>query len=660
MRAWANICPALRSWRHSGRAAKNTRTTQGARVHRRPGRSVGWVAGVCTVALAAAGCTAGHSGPPPTERSATHSASRSTQPAGGATSGGAVTRTPLTASSDTRVVVGGTAADPLVLHVAPGDTGGAGSVISSPSSRAAVAYPGFTPAGPVRDVAVTGTTLVKPVTVSFAAGAGHPHDLPVIFHYDRAQGWSPVALGRPGGTATASRHAFSQYLAGWVDPGSWASAFLAAIGRWATGRTTAPVCTSAPPAWATVIAPTLDVLLTCAQTNTADGVTRAEVQVKNNRGITQEITIPDNVAYASVQDQPDWIRSIVRHAAGGRNVVLLPPGARLSIGFTRPLQNLDITLTPLVANLALFTELLLQLGNFALAEKSQSPLAALAGMTGCTGAVGVNGGFVLGDTVNDVKDFLVSAAHCIAEAAYDLPQAVGLAEKTVAGLTSTPLAVVKSDASFDAKVEWWAGRFHAAGVFARVLTIATLARMAVSIFDAVGEKVLRAGAADDPATLGLDLVRASPFALLAHGRAVDPAAYQVGAWSPTGPMYPMLNQTQFHTPSGNISCAFGLVQIDPRALCLLEHRNFPDVPRPASCGEGPGWISDYVEVSPAGAVQGLCSGGQEIPSQTVELPYGATLRVGDYACYSAPEALTCAQLSTRHGFQVNRDHFMPF
>jgi hypothetical protein len=68
--------------------------------------------------------------------------------------------------------------------------------------------------------------------------------------------------------------------------------------------------------------------------------------VNNNRAVVKQIAIPDGVAYADVDGQPEEARKLVRAVAGGADIVLLPSGTELRIGLTQPQQARQVQVTP--------------------------------------------------------------------------------------------------------------------------------------------------------------------------------------------------------------------------------------------------------------------------------------------------------------------------
>lgn len=298
---------------------------------------------------------------------------------------GTPARHDVDATTQQELPVGAADTAPLILDVEPGDFTEPGSISATPTDLAGPADAAwFRPSGEVTGIDVT-ATLAHPLTLKFAAGADHADAVPVIWHRDDQLGWSPIAAGDAGGVAEADRDRFSPHVWGWADATKWLDDVTTKALNALRGRTTPPDCGTTPtPKWAAFTAPTLDVLLTCATTNSRTGKERVEVELKNNRGLVQQIRIPDGVDYANVEDQPDYVRKLVRQMTGGDDV-LLPPGKRLSIGFTRPTADREVAVNPQTSNLALGADLLVQLNGLAAEQGSDALPVALLELAACTG-----------------------------------------------------------------------------------------------------------------------------------------------------------------------------------------------------------------------------------------------------------------------------------
>lgn len=130
-------------------------------------------------------------------------------------------------------------------------------------------------------------------------------------------------------------------IIGWI---SWSS-----VWDFLSGTTPANSCSPAP-SWATMIAHPESVHA-CVSTNTdGSGRVRAELDIKSNRGTWQEVTLPSqSVDYLWAEGQPSQVMDLYRWVLGeGGGYVLLPPGARITMGFLQPssYQAPAVTLSP--------------------------------------------------------------------------------------------------------------------------------------------------------------------------------------------------------------------------------------------------------------------------------------------------------------------------
>ncbi|MGH3260892.1 MAG: hypothetical protein ACRDNS_02745, partial [Trebonia sp.] len=104
------------------------------------------------------------------------------------------------------------------------------------------------------------------------------------------------------------------------------------------GRTSPLTCPSSPPGWFKLDTVYTDMVHACATTNhTSDGTEVAEVQIKSNRDVSLEVTVPGSPAYVWV-DGESWS---YRKALGAQigwdpnKTVILPPGGWMTVGYSR-------------------------------------------------------------------------------------------------------------------------------------------------------------------------------------------------------------------------------------------------------------------------------------------------------------------------------------
>jgi hypothetical protein len=110
----------------------------------------------------------------------------------------------------------------------------------------------------------------------------------------------------------------------------------------------------------------------------------------------------------------------------------------------------------------------------------------------------------------------------------------------------------------------------------------------------------------------------------------------------------------FATVSGNIACTMLAVAAGRVACTVYAHDNWPR----SKCGPGP----SVVVLDTAGARETGCTPNISAPRARsgLTLPYGQTLVVGNDACLDESDKLTCVDLLTGAGFEVNRESFTAF
>jgi hypothetical protein len=152
----------------------------------------------------------------------------------------------------------------------------------------------------------------------------------------------------------------------------------------------------------------------------------------------------------------------------------------------------------------LLTELLGQLGDLSAARGGGLVTAAVE-IAECFGPDSDILTEPLGSGLTAVKKMLTEAAGCLIKIAGDPKKAIAIAQQVVALQTSTPLSIVQSDASFNTRIESLAGKLHLVGKLAKGLATAQLARLALVIWQSVGEELGRALSDYDLASIRLTL-----------------------------------------------------------------------------------------------------------------------------------------------------------
>lgn len=328
---------------------------------------------------------------------------------------------------------------------------------------------GFTPAGPPVEIDFA-ATLAAPVTLGFE-GANGPRDaIPVVYRLDPDLGWYPVAFGEPGAPAMGERQFFSVHLPGWINPREWADS---AIERF-RGRTDPPTCEDAPPSWATVSGPPVDILLACGTSNDADdGAERVEVRIKNNRGLMSQVALPAGLDFAFVEGQPEVIRAAIRRLAGDRDVALLPSGSFMSLGFRRPASSTTRSITPEPSQLAMVIDLFQAATDLSRGQQALSNihLGALA-LENC--GLGRRALFDQPDSLGDFTALATEIGACLISFARDPGKAATIAAEAVAAINGIDVAVATGDRAFASQVDRLAGALRFGGSTFKGVALASM------------------------------------------------------------------------------------------------------------------------------------------------------------------------------------------
>ncbi|MCA0146111.1 hypothetical protein [Blastococcus sp. LR1] len=345
----------------------------------------------------------------------------------------------------------------------------------------------LTPVGPVTDITVDGD-LSGPLVIAFPAGDGsqsvQPDEIPLVLRHDPEVGWYPVAVGDPGGVADAERELFSPHQGGRFDPRAWFGEVVGGVGRGLGVRFDPPRCADGAPPWAKLEAPALDVVHTCLAPNTDGGRERAEVRLRNNRGVTQEIVVPTGVAYAWVDGQSDVVREFVRTGlGGGRDIVMLAPGQEMTVGFDRPADGGDVVahILSAVPATAILVDLITTLAD--LGQGSTSSLVAFVALAKCSKALEWIG--QVPDGLDGIRRIAQTAWDCVMDVAGDPGKVGSLAEQVVALEQGVQQVDVRSDwQRFGGRVESIQGRLK---LLAKMSKIVEIPRLAVAYYELIGE-----------------------------------------------------------------------------------------------------------------------------------------------------------------------------
>jgi hypothetical protein len=216
------------------------------------------------------------------------------------------------------------------------------------TAGAALPYGGsLTAAGTGIDVAFSGVTLVRPITISFdVAARPQPGDIAVVAHQLADGSWTLAPAALSGTKMTVAAQQFSLHIPAWLNPSAWLHWLGNRLASLVGGRTAPINCPGGAPTWASVSKPT-DEVHTCLVSNVdpATKAVRAEMQIKSNRGTALEVDVPAGASYTWVQDQPwairSWVWAHVIHQDPA-TMVLLPADATMTAGFTQPGADEDL------------------------------------------------------------------------------------------------------------------------------------------------------------------------------------------------------------------------------------------------------------------------------------------------------------------------------
>lgn len=278
-------------------------------------------------------------------------------------------------------------------------------------------------------------------TVVFDLDLGEPPtpDAAAVLYRHDTTGWYPVDAAADGHIQHA-RTELSWFAWGWIET---LADGITNIVNAMFGLRSDPLTCDGPPDWADFTPGVVDVVHSCATTNTADGVERVEVQLRNNRGVFVEVTVPDGVAYAFVEGQPDPVRAIVRTFTG-RDSMLLEPGQFASMGFTQPSPQRVVPIRVDLSAASLLATTLIKSVEEVLVD-SDRWLAVPALLSSCD----------LGPRMTDLTpeldgfgDLVARAARCIPELLTDPGRVAQIAAETVAAINGVDVSLVHSDRAF--------------------------------------------------------------------------------------------------------------------------------------------------------------------------------------------------------------------
>lgn len=115
----------------------------------------------------------------------------------------------------------------------------------------------------------------------------------------------------------------------------------------------------------------------------------------------------------------------------------------------------------------------------------------------------------------------------------------------------------------------------------------------------------------------------------------------------------IVDEEEFYLPSKNIACH---IDVD-RAGCQIYEKNFADPSSPPDCDTD--FVAAVVIEDGERVTYGQCQ-GDPFALPAITLDYGSAAVVGDFACLSERDGVTCWNTRTRHGFVLSRASYQVF
>ena len=166
---------------------------------------------------------------------------------------------------------------------------------------------------------------------------------------------------------------------------------------------------------------------------------------------------------------------------------------------------------------------------------------------------------------------------------------------------------------------------------------------------------------ESPRSVGLSTVT-SAETITAYTTIYEDVPAEPGPDAVNGPLDLGPNEfgfVTFQSPSSNIMCGIFADPNQGGVRCDIGEWTF-SAPPPQDCG-----ALDYrggiAQVGPDGAGQiGACASDTLADRSNPVLGYGQTAGAGRYACVSAEDGVTCANIDTGHGFRVAKASYQVF
>jgi len=198
------------------------------------------------------------------------------------------------------------------------------------------------------DISVSGTKLLKNLTLEFhSRRATPPGKVPVVLHKNHAGEYDIESPASRGNTFSIATNSFSPRVFGFIDIQDLAGKIVdfieQDIASGIAGRTS-PLTCSGGPKWLDFDRGYSSLVHVCA-TGASGG--RGEIQIKSNRGVSLQLSLPSGADYVWVENQPWEMRKVVGSALGidPNRTVILPAGARMTVGLKQPQDSGSFIIT---------------------------------------------------------------------------------------------------------------------------------------------------------------------------------------------------------------------------------------------------------------------------------------------------------------------------
>jgi hypothetical protein len=312
---------------------------------------------------------------------------------------------------------------------------------------------GLTTAGIGLDVAFRGMKLLKPLKLTQKVAKGPAGTVPAFAHLRHDGSWElkPAKIDKYGRMVVRTRK-FSLNLPSWLNVGSVANVVGGFLAQYIGGRTTPVTCPKPAPEWFTVSNLTVTTHA-CGQDNPAAGnAPRAEIRIKNNRAVVQQVDLAGPRDFVYVQGQPDALRKAIGLITGTdpATTVFLAPGddGYMTVGYRQPGTSMNVTNHVQSTRASVYlTYAYLAIGALAdVVSKKAQLIAAVDLAQDCLGIYDISNGALTDPTTAISNLDFADIFACVVDNATDLADpkkafqiALSLTDGKLIGMTTSQL-----------------------------------------------------------------------------------------------------------------------------------------------------------------------------------------------------------------------------